>query len=114
MSNDYEAFQGSIDHAVVQVGATSGDQQLVAAVTEKCVRVLGYKLTAKTAVDLVFKDAAGTTANTFSGTISLTDNAVLGEPTTPYPVFQTDPGKGMFLNLSAAKVVGGYLNYRYV
>jgi hypothetical protein len=112
MTNPYESFTQKIQHAVVQVGATSGDQTLVAAPgAGKNIWLMGYRLVAQTAVNVQFKDTAG---STHSGTFHLGDLGELAEPVSPYPVAKLLANKGLVLNLSAAQLVGGYVTYRIV
>ena len=115
MSNNYESFTQKLQHAVVQVGATSGDQTIVAAPgAGRYLWPVGYRLSAETAVGVQWKDAAGTTAVTHSGTMYLGDKRAEGEPISPYPWAKLGDNKALVLNLDAAQLVGGYVTYRTI
>lgn len=112
MTNKYESFAGTIEHAVVQVGATSGDQTIIAAPgASKYLWITGYRLVVTGAVGLQWRDTA---AATHSGTMALAAKGAVGEPPSPYPVFKLAANKGLVLNLDAAQVVGGYVKYRTI
>jgi len=94
--------------------AAQGDNQLVALVADKKIRVLGVFLVAKEAVDVTFYTGAQATGTPLSGTISLTDyeGFVLPPPTTPAMHWmETAAGELLNLYLSAAKQVSGCLLY---
>ncbi|GAG22830.1 unnamed protein product [marine sediment metagenome] len=115
MTNDYAAFPGRMLRAVVQVGATSGDQTIIAAPgASKAIWVTGYRLRAQTAVGVQWRDTGGTVAVTHSGTMYMDDDGKggVGEPVSPYPCFQLANNMGLVLNLDGAQKVGGYVTYR--
>jgi len=96
--------------------STLGDTTVVPAISGYRVRVLGYVISAAGAVSVQFK--SGSTA--ISGPMSM----VAGSNITTHPsasteqsemgVVQTNPDEAFVINLSAAVVVGGHVNYKYV
>ena len=88
--------------------AASGDNTLVAAVGGQTVRVFKIFLTAASAVNIQFKDGAGTD---LTGLITLTagGSVVLDFDTRPW--FLTSAGNAFILELSSAVQVSGRIYY---
>lgn len=94
--------------------AASGDNQIVAAVTSKKIRIIGLFLSASGAVNAYFRDDAGSPVNLIGdGTNKLTLTSASGFvlPPSPYGWQETTSGEGLQLNLSAAVGVAGSLIY---
>lgn len=94
--------------------STSGDNTIVAAVAGKSVRVHRYELSSAGAVNVKWKDGASTDLT------GLLDLAAAGSGTDAQDnsssraddgLFQTSKGNALVLNLSAAVVVGGFVDY---
>lgn len=92
-----------IDHAV------SGDNELVAAVASKKIRVLGGLLIASAAVNARFESGAGGTALT--GVMNLAANAGFQIPYIPVGNFETAANTALNLELSGAVSVDGWIVY---
>ena len=95
--------------------ASSGANTLVAAVTGRQIRVIGFGLVATGAVTIVFKSA--TTALT--GVMSLAANQGLVSPPSgnsydPLPQMITASGEALILTLGTAVQVSGWLVYDLV
>lgn len=92
--------------------ATSGDQNLVAAVTSKKIRVLSLALIARGDVDAYLKSGGGTAL--FGGgtaALDLTTNGGFVLPFNPVGWFESASGEALVLNLSGAVGVAGSLTY---
>lgn len=87
--------------------SSSGDNTIVAAVTDNKIRVLRWGLTANGDVDLKWKSDS----TDITGVRPLTKFASAGGAYCPVGVFQTAKGEALKLNLSAAVAVGGELTY---
>jgi hypothetical protein len=94
--------------------STSGDNTIVAGVANNPIRIWNLVLTnnVATANVVLVKDGASTTLATLSLPASVGGSVVLqiGDTSTG-STFQTSPGNAFILNLSAATVVNGYVNY---
>jgi hypothetical protein len=96
----------------------SGDNQAVAGVAGKRIRVLGFVLSFSGTVNAKFTDGAGGTALT--GLLYGAADAAITAPCVPPVVgsqpgwFATSQGNDLTLNLSAATAVGGFLLYDLV
>lgn len=111
MANLHDSFMnGPMISKPFAFGATSGNQAIVDAATGYNLEVFAVHLTAETAVNVQFK--AGTTGATLSGPMYLGDKDQINSDNGCYPVFQPGVGMGFALNLSAAKLVGGWIVYR--
>lgn len=89
--------------------ASSGDNTLVAAVTNKKIRVLSVFLVAAGAVNVRFESGAGGTALT--GQMNLVANTGFVLPYNPHGWFQTADSTLLNLELSGAVSVDGSLTY---
>lgn len=92
--------------------ATSGDNELVALVAAKKIRVVSIVVIATADVDAYFKSSGGT--NIFgNGThsIDLTANMGFSLPFNPGGWFETDVGEALEINLSGAVSIAGSLKY---
>jgi hypothetical protein len=92
--------------------ASLGDNTLVAAVAGKRIRVHAYELSSAGVVTAKFKDGAATD---LTGPLTLAAAgaaADAAERTNDSDgLFQTTAGNALVLNLSAAIVVGGFIDY---
>jgi hypothetical protein len=97
--------------------ATNGDNIIVAAVTGKRIRVLGYVIVVNAAVACRWKSGASTN---LSGALPFGSQGQgiavpLSAPYVPaggYPsYFETAAGQGLVLNLSGAVQVSGHVSY---
>lgn len=95
-----------IDHA------TSGDNEIVAAVTGKKTRVLAVLLMSGGTVNARFESAAGGTSLT--GQMQLTAQAGFVLPFNPVGWFETVAGQALNLELSGAVSVDGCLVYQVI
>ena len=93
--------------------SASGNNEIVAAVTGKRIRVVGYTIIATGTVTVKWRSAS----TDLSGGMALAANggttpsvSVLS-PAGMFGVFQTEPGEALNLNLSGAVAVGGHLVY---
>jgi hypothetical protein len=86
---------------------TSGSNSIVAAVTGKSIRVLGYVMVADAAVTATWLQ--GVTA--ISGVMSLAANGGVAAPFSPVGHFQTAAGAALNLSLGGAVGVRGHLVY---
>jgi hypothetical protein len=101
--------QSEVQFAIIDA-ATLGDNTLVAAVTNKRIRVLALYLVASGGVNTArFESAASGTA--LSGQMSLAANGVLALAYNPAGWFQTVAAQLLNLELSAATSVDGGLTY---
>lgn len=89
--------------------ATSGDNTLVAAVTDKKIRVLAAFMVAAGGVNARFESGAGGTA--LSGQMNLTTNSGFVLPFNPVGWFETAASTLLNLELSGATSVDGSLVY---
>lgn len=92
--------------------ASSGNNTLVAAVTGKKIRVLGFVLVGAGAVTAKFQSGAGGTDLT--GAMTLAAASSVAVPPRETGCFETAAGALLNLNLSAAVAVAGFLVYRTV
>lgn len=95
-----------IDHA------TSGDNEIVAAVTGKRIRVLSYTIVAAAAVTVRFESGAGGTALT--GQMSFAANGGASTAFNPLGLFETAQGAALNMELGGANSVDGHLRYALV
>lgn len=86
---------------------SSGDNQVVAPVSGKKIRVLRWGLTANGAVNAKWRS----NTTDLTGLRYLTQYASAGGSFCPVGVFETAAGEALNLNLSAAVVVGGEITY---
>jgi hypothetical protein len=95
-----------IDHA------TSGDNEVVAAVAGKKIRVLDVVLVASAAVNVRFESGASGTALT--GVMNLAANGGFAPGFNPVGHFQTAASAALNLELSGAQSVDGWIVYQEV
>ena len=88
--------------------SSSGDNTVIAAVTSKKIRVLGYTLIAAGTVNVRFESGAGGTALT--GVMPLIANMGMS-PNGSFPQFETASNTLLNLELSAAVSVAGHITY---
>lgn len=88
--------------------ASSGNQQIVAAVSSKKIRVLTYLLSVNAAVNLYFRSS---TAGQISNTHYLAANGGATGAYTPHGHFETTAGEALQINLSAAVNIGSRVSY---
>lgn len=99
-----------VKHAPI-TSAASGSNLLVAAVAGKRIRVLDYTIVAAGAVTAKFQSAA----NDLTGALPLPANggaSVAGAPAVP--LFETNVGEALNLNLGGAVAVAGHLTYQEI
>lgn len=93
--------------------SASGDNSIVAAVTGRRIRVVGYTIIASGAVTAKWRSAS----TDISGGMALAANGGAApavsviSPGGLFGVLQTEPGEALNLNLGAAVSVGGHLTY---
>lgn len=97
-----------IKYAVID-DATSGDNEIVAAVTSKKIRVLAVWLVSAGTVTTRWESGAGGTALTGQATLAVNTGYAL--PFNPVGWFETAKGVALNLELSAAVSVDGSLVY---
>jgi hypothetical protein len=85
----------------------SGNNEVVAAVSGKKIRVLGYVLVASGAVNAKFRS----TNTDKTGLLYLAQNGGVSAPFSPVGHFETAAGEALNLNLSGSVAVGGHLVY---
>ena len=93
--------------AIAAAGA--GNNTLVAAVTGKQIRVIGFSFVCAGAVTVRFEDGAGGTALT--GQMEFAANGGIAPPEAQSGHFQTSSATLLNLELSGAVSVAGWLNY---
>lgn len=91
------------------VVSASGVTNLVAAVSTKKIRVLGFVLTANAAVNVKFQSHV--TPTDITGLHYLAQNSIVTVPYNPKGWFQTIAGEALDINLSGNVAVGGYFLY---
>lgn len=101
--------QSEAQYAVID-DATSGNNTIVAAVTGKKIRVLGYVLVAGGAVNARFESDADGTALTGVMTLAAAGD-VIAPGYNPSGHFETVAGELLNLELSGAVSVDGHLTY---
>lgn len=87
--------------------SASGDNEVVAAVPGKKIRVLAYTIIASGDVDVKWRSAA----TDLTGVMPFTINSGVAHGYAPVGYFETASGEALNLNLSDAVAVGGYLVY---
>jgi hypothetical protein len=93
----------------VKISASaSGNNNVLAAVSSKRIRVLRWDLTASGAVNAKFQSNAATD---LTGLYYFAQNGGIAAGFCPVGIFQTGVGETLDLNLSAAIAVGGVLTY---
>lgn len=94
--------------------AGSGDNQIVAAVAGKKIRVLSMFFIAGGAVDAKFQSDSGGGAADLTGALPLAANGGASLPFNPHGWIQTEAGKKLNLNLGAAVQISGSLTYALI
>lgn len=121
IASDQSVIPTSQDSATLYAGTTaltpkfaaiaassSGDNTVVAAVTGKKIRVLGYRFSANGTVAAKWRSS---TAGDISGLSYLVQYASAGASFSPVGHFETTAGEGLVLNLDGAVAVGGHVSY---
>lgn len=108
MSSTRQAHKRSIKYAAIAAGS-SGDNTVLAAVTDKRIRVLSVFIVAAAAVTAKFQSGAGGTDLT--GAASLAANGGYVLPFNEGGWFQTDPATLLNLSLGGAVSVAGCMSY---
>ncbi len=85
----------------------SGATALVAAVSQKKIRVWGYSLMAYGAVGVKFQSSA----TDLTGLYAQTANGGIVEPSGMLPIFDCNANEALNINLDTAVTVGGRLMY---
>ena len=113
------SHEGTVRRATIAAN-TSGDNLIVAAVTDKRIRVLSLALLAKTGTGLNFYFKSGTGSTYIFGnnnaTMPLDSTGATGTPgfVLPYNIvgwMETSKGEALNLVLDAAEYVGGSVQY---
>lgn len=107
---DNPRVNGGVLDAVIQVN-NNGDNELVAAVTDKKIKVVYFYLVAATAVTVRFEAGAGGEALT--GQMSFGDNGGMVSANNARRVMKlpSTAGANLNLELNGAVTVSGYLQY---
>ena len=100
---------GLPEQSAVIDAASSGDNTIVSAVTDKRICVLGFVLVGSGAVTVRFESGAGGTALT--GQMTVGSGTGMAPPRGEDCLFATASGSLLNLELSGAVSVDGYLNY---
>lgn len=98
----------------VRVNASSdGDNEVVAAVAEKRIRVIAYSLTADAAGTFKFQDTASSPV--VFGEFDVAQNAiVVYAGGNDAPAFETSKGVGLEINAASSQDVTGHLTYQLI
>lgn len=107
-----DTYRAQVVKRAVIDDASSGDNTLVAAVTDKVIRVYDVVLIAAGTVTVRFEDGAGGTALT--GQMELTAQVGFAPGFNPVGHFETSESTLLNLELSAAISVDGWLIYAEV
>lgn len=94
--------------------AASGDNQVIAAVSGKKIRVLSMFFVAGGAVNAKFQSDSGGGSADLTGAIPLAANGGATLPFNPHGWIQTEVGKKLNLNLSAAVQISGSITYALI
>jgi hypothetical protein len=97
-----------VKYAVID-DASSGDNEVIAAVSGKKIRVLSYVMITAGAVTARFESGAGGTALT--GQMSIGANGGASSGYVPVGHFETAAGAALNLELSGAVSVDGHITY---
>lgn len=93
--------------------SSSGDNTIIAAVANKRIKVLHYTLGCDQNADILFKSAS--TAITgklyFGASSSFGTGYGASSPSGFVPVFQTEPGEALVMNINGAKTISGHMTY---
>jgi hypothetical protein len=89
--------------------STIGDNEIVAAVTGKKIRVLEIFFVCGAATTVRFESGAGGTALT--GQMEFAANSGMGPGFSPYGKFETVSGESLSMELSAGNNIDGWLVY---
>jgi hypothetical protein len=96
--------------------SSAGENQIVAAIAGKSIRVLAYKIFAAATVTVQWMDGTtemeGPCTLTTGNNMTFTPNAGVGGLRLAY--HETSPGNALQLNLGGAVQVSGYVEYQYV
>lgn len=110
----YIEATGPIKFAKI-ANADSGDNTLVAAVTDKKIRVLSMFVDASGGANTIkFQSAAGGGATDLSGPLDLGSDGQITLPHNPCGWFETVAGELLNVTLSNATEVDGFLTYQEI
>lgn len=87
--------------------ASTGDQQVVAAVTGKKIRVLSYTIVSTSANAVKFRSAS----TDKTGAMALAANGGVSTSYSPVGHFETVAGEALNINLGSAAQISGHLTY---
>jgi hypothetical protein len=102
------------DHRVKIDAAASGDNQLIAAVAGKRIRILSMFFVAGGAVNAKYQSDSGGGAADLTGPLPLAANGGASLPFNRYGWLETQVGKKLNLNLSAAVQISGSITYALI
>lgn len=101
----------TVKNAIVEISAASGAQQIVAGVSGKKIRLLGFFLVSDTAVTATFQDDEATPVKLTGGMpLAATGGVGYAAPTGTW-IGETTAAADLDLNLGAAATVGGTVVY---
>ena len=104
--------QRNLKRASISVAASSGDTQVVAAVTGKKIRLVSAAFVSDTAVTIKFRDNTGTPIDLTGGMpVAQYGGAMLRSERM---IGETGVGKALMINTSIAATVGGFVEYEEV
>lgn len=107
-SRELGPWEAHIEDAVIDASG-SGDNEIVAAVAGKSIRVVAFFMVAGAAVTAKFRSGS----TDISGPLPLAANGGVSAEAR-HGLFQTNPGEALNLNLGSAVQVGGALTYAEV
>lgn len=110
--NQHLAAVGEVFKAAISA-ASSGDQQLVAAVTGKKIRVLSMQFLCTAAVTVGF-ESNGSPDTALTGVMSFPDNGGMVLPHNPLGWFETNLSEALHITLGDAIQVSGSLTYQVI
>lgn len=102
------------DNRIKIDAASNGDNQLIAAVAGKMIRVLSMFFVVAGAVNAKFQSDSGGSASDLTGALPLAANGGASLPFNPHGWIQTAAGKKLNLNLSGAIQISGSITYALV
>lgn len=109
----YVEATGPIRFAKINNVATAGDNELVAAVSGKKIRLLSLVAIASGGANTLTLES-GTDSGQISGAMDIADNGPLILPHNPCGWVETVAGESLNLILSAATAVGGFFTYQEI
>lgn len=109
----YIEATGPIKFAMIDDVATAGDNELVAAVSGKKIRLLSLVAIASGGANTLTLES-GTDSGELSGAMDLAADGQLVLPHNPCGWVETVAGESLNLILSAATAVGGFFTYQEI